>query len=239
MKNLKKILTVLLTLSIALTAVFSLISCTDDNNGDNGNDNNDSNGDNGNDNNDSKFTYTITVVDEDGNGISGIEIFIADDADVLEARTTDKDGKATLVLDKKNDNLGVIITSKLSEYNAPAEDANGYQAVFGDKTEATITLTKKVTETITYTVKVVDQNGNAVEGVTLQICHNVCVQCDPTDAAGESKKNLEKSVSEMTLKVGILSAPEGYTIPEATVEGGYHATIAPGETTVTVEIIKN
>ncbi len=232
MNNFKRILILLLSLTLSLTAVFSLVSCGGDDNNDN------NNGDNNN-NNDGDFNYTVTIVDEDGKGISGVNVFITDDVTVFENKTTDENGKASITLYTENKNIGVMIVSNPAEYETPAEVEPGLHVLFGDSTEATITLTKKVTETVTYTVKVVDQNGNAVEGVTLQICHSVCVQCDATDANGESKKELSKSVSEMTLKVGILTVPEGYTIPEATIDGTYHATIAPGSTTVTVEITKN
>ncbi len=229
MKNIKKILSFLLVLSLCFTLAISLTSCKDtgDDNGD---------GDNTDDN---KISYTVTVKDKDGKAVSGVKLMISDSSSVFENKETGTDGKATLKLDAENVSLGVMITSVPSGYEKPTPISGVFHAVFGNKKDIIIEIDKPTTETVTYTVKVVDQNGDAVVGAELQICHTVCVQCDLTDSNGETKKELSSSVSSGTLKVGILNLPEGYTIPEATVEGGYHATIAPSETEITVEVIKN
>lgn len=60
----------------------------------------------------------------------------------------------------------------------------------------------------TYTVTVVDQNGNPVTGVSVQFCdeNNTCQLPVKTDADGVVSKNLPEMVYHVTLTL-----PEGYS----------------------------
>ncbi len=228
----KKTISLLLLLSICLVSAFALVSCGEEPPAP-------SEGDNPTPPADNKVSYTVTVKDSDGNAVAGVKLMVSDGSSLFLNAETGADGKATVKSDNENASLGVMITSVPSGYEKPTATSGVFHAMFGNQKEVTVTISKPSVETITYTVRIVDQNGNAVEGVEVQICHSVCVQCPLTDADGVTTKELPASVAEGTLKVGILDVPDGYTKPEATVEGGYHATIAPDEQTVTITITKN
>lgn len=59
---------------------------------------------------------------------------------------------------------------------------------------------------VTYTVTVVDGDGNGIAGAMVQICMNTCYP-GVTDASG----TVQFSVPEEDYKVSFLSLPEGYT----------------------------
>ncbi len=232
MKSIKRILSIILMTALCFTLIASLASCNKDPDGKKENP-----GEGG---GDTKVTYTVTVKDNQGNPVSGVGLFIFDRATVNKNITTDAQGKVEFDLDAENTAMGVWVMSVPSGYDKPAFNAATPLASFGNSKNVEITVNKTAAAaTTTYTVKVVDQNGDAVEGVEVQICHTVCVSCPLTDANGETEKALPEAVGEMTLKVGILNVPAGYTKPEATIDGSYHATIAPGDTEVTVVITKN
>ncbi len=227
MKTTRKLISAILAAVLCLSLAFTLISCgeTPDNGGGT--------------NDDGKPTYTVTVTDTSGAPIEGVKLMISDGASIFENKTTDKDGKASLALDAENTALGVMITT-CDGYEKPTPSSGVFHAVFGNSKEITVKLSEKVTEMIEYTVKVVDQNGDAVEGVKLQICHSACVTCEElTGTDGITKQKLEAAKCNVTLKVGVLSVPEGYSIPDATIDGQYHAKIEVGETEVTVTVTKN
>ncbi len=227
----KKLLSILLVITLILSlGLFT--AC-----GGNGPEDGDGDGDDG------KITYTVTVKDASGAGISGVKLFITDDVSIFQNKTTDANGKATISLDAENSSLGVMITQIPNEYETPTADTLGFHATFGAQKDASITLSPKVVvdNSVAYTVKIIDQFGNAVEGAVVQICHNICVNCDPTNSEGITVKKLSPDVAEITLKVGFVNGgvPAGYTAPEPTIDGTYVATIAPGETEVTITIQKN
>ena len=79
---------------------------------------------------------------------------------------------------------------------------------------------------ITYTAKVVDQNGAPVVGAMIQLCLETCVPTT-TDANGVAtwKKDTEEAY-----KVSFINIPEGYTYADETTEfyfedGKYEMTI--------------
>ena len=67
---------------------------------------------------------------------------------------------------------------------------------------------------ITYTAKVVDQNGAPVVGAMIQLCLETCVPTT-TDANGVAtwKKDTEEAY-----KVSFINIPEGYTYADETTE---------------------
>ncbi len=204
--------------------LFSLVSCDDDNTDDNK------------DGTDNGFNYTVTITDADGNPVPGVKFMITDDSTLFETKTTDTNGKASHSLEIENKNLGVDILNVPEGYEKPATAASGYHATFGDKTEVTIKLEKKASETKEYTVKVVDGSGNAVSGVALQVCvEGSCYPFDThTDANGQTTKKLNaSSVEGKDLKIKITELPSGYTMPD-TVDGEYHLIVSSSTTEVIV-----
>ncbi len=234
MKHAYRLLSVLLALTFCLTAAVALISC-----GDTPSPSPAPEPDDGGNTDDNKTTYTVTVTDTDGAAVSGVSLLFSNGTDLFKNATTDANGRATVEQDANKPFLGVSIISVPNTHVKPEATNGMYHSLFGNTTFLSLQLEKNVTETVSYTVKIVDQNGDAVQGVEIQICHTVCVQCDLTNANGETVKELPATVTSGTLKVGILNAPDGYTIPEATIDGSYHAIIEAGETSITITITKN
>ena len=81
------------------------------------------------------------------------------------------------------------------------ESTTGTTAGTTETTEATVDDGK-----VTYTVKVVDEGGNAVIGAIVQLCKDSCLPC-PVDANGVATWNLV----EDDYKASFVQIPEGYT----------------------------
>lgn len=82
-------------------------------------------------------------------------------------------------------------------------------------------------ETSTFEVKVVDDMGNPVEGVMLQICKDSCIPAK-TDANGVATFNLEITDG---YKLSVLSCPTGYEY-----RGEAEVYLEDGSTEYTVEL---
>ena len=88
---------------------------------------------------------------------------------------------------------------------------------------------------MTYTVTVVDQNGDAVVGAGVQLCYNgVCLPAVNTDDNG-TITNLIKDGYEVSV---LITVPNGYSEPTP-VSGTYHAVIPEGQTEITITVTKN
>ncbi len=223
MKSIKKIISLVL-LSCVMFTVIALTSCNNGNTGDTETPKDPV----------SNNTYTVNVVDQDNKPVSGVAV-IFDPG--FASKTSDANGKITL--ESEASDLKFMITTVPEGYTKPeAVGGTMYHGIFGDKKEITVTLQKKSTEKVTYSVIVVDQNGNAVEGVSIQLCPNGTCLPDSfvTDANGTITRDME---SGLPVDVKITEVPSGYTKPEATDAAGYHAKIEAGETQITVTITKN
>ena len=228
MTTLKKILTLLLVISM-LASVFALTSCGGKNKGDN-NENNENNETNngGNEGATTDKTYTVTFVDGDNNPVEGVKVIITDGKSYL-TKTSDADGKASVQLPEASVSVTVVSVPEGYEKPAKATFANG-------TTDLTVTLTKVASNKVTYTVKVVDQNGDAVVGMGVQLCPGgVCLADNfVTDENGEvSVEITPKDYVSVQLK-----ELDGYTLPAPT-DGSYHGTIGSGETEITLVVTKN
>ena len=106
-------------------------------------------------------TYTVTILDSDNNSVEGVKLIISDGETYLTA-TTGMDGKVSVVLPEST--VSVMITAVPSGYLKPERVSGVYHGVFAQgSTELTITIEKETSNTVTYTVKVIDQNGKAVD----------------------------------------------------------------------------
>lgn len=76
--------------------------------------------------------------------------------------------------------------------------------------------------TVTYTVTVVDVEGNPVSGAMIQICKDACVPASTDENGVATWKQVEDDY-----KVSFLMAPEGYAVEEAYYfeAGSYELTI--------------
>ena len=229
----KKILSLVLVICM-LAAVCSLTACGGkDNNDDVSNDNNNDNG--GNNNVTTDKTYTVTVLDGENTPVEGVKLVITDGKSYPTA-TTDKDGKASVQL-PADVTVSVMVTSVPNGYVKPEKVSGVYHGVFAkDSTEFTLKVEKEVDNKVEYTVRVVDQNGDAVVGMSIQLCPNgVCL----------AEKFVTNENGEITVKLTPGSAVdvkleglEGYTLPTP-VKDSYHAVIESGVTEATVTVTKN
>lgn len=185
----KKIISALLMVSLMLSMSMLFVSCKDKGDGGNGD------GGNG---GDGKVNYTVTVVDSDGTAVKGVKVtFITSKMEM--PWTTDADGKASY---KTADTVKVKVTSVPAGYTYAK--LNQEQS-FGS--DGTLTVTLEKIDLPDWTIRVVDQDGNPIEGVDVQICSNVCLRPQPTDADGYVVyENFEGDFHAM-----ISAIPDGYT----------------------------
>ena len=220
----KKILALLLALSLIIGAMLSLGACgapdnTDDTDGTKGD--GEQNGEN---NTEAGVDYTVTVVDVNGAPVEGIKLKMTYDGTETATLTTDANGKAGAKIDTLDDVLVEFVD--LVGYGSPQKKDR--KIVWGE-TEVTVTLLQM------YTVRVVDESGAALPDVVLQICHTSCLE-GVSDENGEFEKYFNTDVQ---VKVLIREVPSGYAIPKAigtSDSGDVHAYFADGEYTVTVVI---
>ncbi len=245
--KMKKIVLLLLTIALSLSSLLALASCGGGSKDCKEHVDADNNGkcDNCDASVEKKFTYTVTFKDQKGEPISGVKMTISDmniaaTSSVFADKETDENGKATLELDAENKDLGIMIKSVPSDCTKPATVSGIYHALFGSKTDIEVVLNREIVEMTKYTVKIVDQNGDAVKDVTFQICHGEnCFPCpDATNASGEASMEFASSIASESLMVKILSVPDGYAKPAGDADG-YHASFGANESTVTITITKN
>lgn len=231
MTTFKKIISLLLVVCM-LATVMSLTACGNKDKNDKGDDkNNETPG--GNENVSTDKTYTVTVVDEDNNPIEGVKLVITD-TKTYPTATTGKDGKASAQLPEGT--ISVMVTSVPDGYEKPEKVSGVYHGVFASgSTELGITLKKEATNKVTYTVKVVDQNGDPVADISIQLCPGgVCLANNfVTDENGE----ITAEITPAEYVSVQLQEHDGYVLP-ATVDGSYHGVIGSGETEITITITK-
>ena len=169
--------------------------------------------------------YTVTVLDHEGAPIEGLSVkFLYEDKE-SDVYTTDASGKATASLPTEREVQVSFVD--LKDYGAPSKKKATFESL---EYELEITLNPLIT------VKVVDENGAPVKGVSVQICHDVCLLPADTDENGIMSKAF---APKDKLKVAIAAVPDGYAKPEVIYEIAgteYHAEFAEGDYTITVTI---
>lgn len=208
---------------VVLVAVILLIVLLPGNNSGNGDNNNGGTGDV---QPDEDVTYTATLVDQNGDPVvNAIVMLYFESGDSLPC-PTDANGKASYKGDKK-----VVSAAVFTIPNGYDKAAQNQKFDLKDG-KVTITITKKAAQGTNYTIRVVDQNGNPVANVYVQMCESEdkCLTPIKTNANGEAVYTQPES----QYKAAITSLPEGY---EKTTEGyiyfdNYVATI---EVTKTAE----
>ena len=183
MNNLKKILSVLLVLSLAVATLFAITSCGGDK--DPCTMHIDADGDKKCDKceadmppeepGDGKATYTVTVKDDEGNAVAGAVVEIYLDGIVRRGETeTDANGVATFKLDEGNYSAAVV------EVPAGYDFEEEKVALTGGA------VTLEVSKLLTYTVYVKDAAGNAIANASVQLCEDEsCRMPKTTDANGK------------------------------------------------------
>ena len=229
MNTFKKIFSLLLVICM-LVSMLSLTACKKETEDDNTeNESTDNNG--GNSNASTDKTYTVTVEDaEDKTPLEGVKLIVMGAGKYLNV-TTDKNGKASVQLPEGTDDVSVMFVGNIDGYVKPEKTSFAKNA-----TELTIKVEKEKDNKVAYTVKVIDQNGNAVVGMHAQLCPNgVCLAEDfVTDENGEIKAQLSPD-SEVHIQLKDLS---GYTLG-AKIDENYHGVIESGDTEITLVVTKN
>ena len=190
-----------------LVAVILLIVLLPGNNSGSGDNNNGGTGDV---QPDEDVTYTATLVDQNGDPVeNAIVMLYFESGDSLPC-PTDANGKASYKGDKKIVSAAVFSIPNGYEFSKVAQN----QKVDLKDGKVTITITKKAVQGTNYTIRVVDQNGNPVANVYVQMCESEdkCLTPIKTNANGEAVYTQPES----EYKAAITSLPEGY---EKTTEG--------------------
>ncbi len=194
-------------LVIAIILLIVLLPGSGDNSGDGGNGDGGTGdvGDNSGDKDENtKIAYTVTVVDQNGDPVSGAVIYFYPQGGVDFPMGTKDNGTVSYTTDKQ---------VKFSVYSLPDNyeyDDMSIKQSFGNDGKITVTVTRNEPEItgVSYTVRVVDQNDNPVVGASVQMCSDKgCIPLELTDENGESVKIIDAD----NFKAQIQSLPEGYT----------------------------
>lgn len=179
--------------------------------GNNGNDQGDAGNDNGGSTGsvDTKTTYTVTVIDQHGDGVEGAMVYFYPEGGIDFPKPTSANGKVDYKTDK---NIEISLLDLPEGYDY---DNLGTKQSFGEDAEITITVTKLEVETVEYVIKVVDNLGNSIAGVKVQMCNKdsgLCLKGGQTDENGEFVYNTEEANYGAQLSNG--EVPEGYSVDE-------------------------
>lgn len=157
---------------------------------------------------DEKITYTVTVKNEDGQPVKGAKVTFQTSGGTEMPWTTDANGVATY---KSADTVKVKVTAIPSGYTyskleaVQTFDANGNLEVVLSKLDLP-----------DWTIKVVDQDGNAIAGVQVQMCADVCLRPQTTDSEGCAVYvDYEGDYHAQLSYEKIEDLPEGYTVDRA------------------------
>ena len=184
----------ILALILAFAMMLCLVACK-------GNDNPPDNGE-GEQNKDEKTTYVVTVVDNEGNPIPGVSVTFCPKGGVEMPWPTDAVGQASQKTSKE-------MTVKLTEVPVGYEfDKLGQTLEFDAEGKLTITLTVLAP----YVIKVVDQDGNAIAGVRVQMCDagGSCRMPTTTGADGTASYPFENG----DFHAQLTTLPEGYSVED-------------------------
>jgi hypothetical protein len=199
----KKILSLILVFAMMLC----LVACNDKDNTDKGN----------NPPADEKTTYVVTVVDSEGNPIPGVNVTFCPKGGTEFPWNTEADGKATQKSSKE-------MTARIDKVPTGYEfDKLGQTLEFDSEGKLTVTLTARAP----FVVKVVDQDGNPVAGVVVQVCNDsTCVPMGSTDANGEAKRPSMNG----SYAAKITELPDGYSVED--IDAYYD--LVDGKVTITI-----
>lgn len=212
----KKIVSLLMTLLMLFALTACLVACGD--NGDNA-DNSENEGES------ADVTYKVTVKNQDGEAISMVVVEFYEGNTRVALRTTNTQGVVTM-----NKPQGTY-TARVTVPQTHEADENEF-TLTGEENEIEVTLTEKASEapeieTVEYTVRVVDQNGNAVAGLNVQLCvpGEGCQAPIATDENGVSVFN----VVEDNYSAQITGESEYYAFPSGSREVTIEVTVDEAE----------
>ena len=202
----KRLFYLILTLALSLSMVLCLASCGGDKDTDNGDETNENDGNTTTE----KVNYTVTAVDDKGNPVKGVEVELIIDNQSPVPFKTDSEGKVTYRTAKS------VFANVKSIPTGYAYDKIGKKQDFDANGNLKITLVPVYVAEEEFKITVVDQDGNAVEGVTVQICDAAgsCRVPRETDENGEAFYPVEDGTFYASLTNGLEALPEGYTVAD-------------------------
>ena len=229
----KKLLALILCFAMLLSFAAILTSCGTPETPENPDEGNPPDGDGGENggnegNQTTKVTYTVKFVDEDGAAIKGLTVRFVRDNVASEDIVTDNKGEAKIDLEESRN-----VRVELVSFDGWVEPA-ARKLTFGRMYDLEVELEEDTSFTLTATV--VDQNGDAIVGATVQLCvGSVCLQAAETNEDGEIFGTFG---TEGKIKVKVISLPDGYVMPETNDDEGYHFSFTEGETDIEITIVK-
>ena len=233
MRNFKRILALVLALALTLSLALAITSCGGD---DACTAHVDANADGKCDNCSAdvetptaKTEYTVTVKDENGAKVAGVQLKIGNLGGKTDVLTTDANGVAKGELVDDGTVVRVFYESVPEGYILPTT-----KPMF-DKGATSITVTLDADERVTHTVTVVDEGGNAVSGLSVMICQQSCQNPVSTDENGVAI--FEFIPIEYDVKVKIADTSAAYEIVGEVDEEGYiHFPEGTTELQITVKV---
>ena len=189
--------------ALVLVAIILLIVLLPGNNGAN-----QGNGDGGEGNvqPDTEVTYTVTVVDQNGNPVPAAIVNLHFESGKTLPCPTEADGKASYKGDDKVVSASVLTVPGGYEYNKMNQKQN-----LDSQGKLTVTVTKKEAAGVKYTIYVVDENNNPVANVKVQMCvaaeGGTCLT--PILFTNENGE-VVYTAAENSYKAIVSSLPEGY-----------------------------
>ena len=205
----KKIISMILVAAMMLSLALCLFSCGDDTT------------DGG------MVNYTVTVVDENGKPVKDVVITFTSEGGEPAMKFTKSEGTVSFESDKK-------VSAKITSIPDGYKKGDVNKSISFDKDgKATVTLVKEQSAVTkeTYTIVVVDQNGDPVSGVAVQMCTNEgCLGAMITDSQGKATYNQTPDNFKAQLSITIPenatpdeietiiadTLPEGYTVENPT-----------------------
>ena len=190
----KKIISMILATAMLLAMSVCLFSCDDETET-------------------SPKTYTVTVVDENGNPVKDVVITFTTKSGESDMKVTKADGKLTYEPAEK------FTASVTRVPNGYKDDLVGQTISFDEQGNATIVINKNITEAVKedYVILVVDQDGNPIEGISVQMCADVCVDVKETNAEGKVSYNVTpKDYKAQLSYFSAAELPDGYTVDDIT-----------------------
>ena len=192
---------------IAVILLLILLPGAGKNNGNNGEGSGDNSGETGGET-ETKVTYTVTVVDQDGNPVKGAIINLYQGSLSI-PYSTGADGKTEGYRTDKKIEASVFFIPESYTYNKMNQKQS-----FDKNGNLTITLTKVEVNEEKLVILVVDQNDNPIAGVSVQMCDKagLCKPGGATDAEGKYYYTFSEGDFRAQITGGKL--PEGYTVAD-------------------------
>lgn len=218
MKNIRKIISLLLVLSLALLAAMLLSSCGEEACTDHTDADTDGkcdecgaavalppSGD----------VYTVTVKGEGGETVSGVALKLSTRGKESEQLVTGADGTAAYTLNKLAYVRATIISVPEGYVKPTAyfEFTEGYN---------TLTVILETDKRIAHTVILKDNEGNPISDVYVQICQDICQTPVKTNAEGKAVITFKPEAGYLKVKVtSMASELPGYVMVGELDEEGY------------------